>query len=59
MKIDDAMAAVREFRMGTGAPVAEQPRRLPGDRHAVEMLAGQLSSLKSGITTTDDNILIQ
>jgi predicted HAD superfamily Cof-like phosphohydrolase len=59
MKIDDAVVAVRDFHMGTGAPVAEQPRLLPGDRLAAETLAGQLSAIKTGIATADGDVLVQ
>jgi len=59
MKIDDAMIAVKDFHMGTGAPVAEKPQLLPGDRHAAETLTEQLSSLKSGITVANGDLLMQ
>ena len=59
MKISDAFAAVHDFHRGTGAPIAEQPRLLPGDRLAAETLAGQLSSLKSGIDTAGGGMLVQ
>lgn len=59
MKIDDATAAVQDFHMGTGAPVAEKPQLLPGDRHDAETLADQLSAIKSGITVVDGDVLMQ
>jgi predicted HAD superfamily Cof-like phosphohydrolase len=59
MNIDDAVVAVTDFHMGTGSPVADRPRLLPGDRLAAATLAGQLSSLISGIATADDNVLLQ
>ncbi len=59
MNISDAFAAVHDFHRGTGAPIAEQPRLLPGDRLAAETLAGQLSSLKSGIDTAGGGMLVQ
>lgn len=59
MKIDDALAAVRDFHMGTGSPVADTPRLLSGDRHAAEALVGQLSMLKSSIATNDGDVLMQ
>jgi predicted HAD superfamily Cof-like phosphohydrolase len=59
MKIDDAVAAVRDFHMGTGSPVAEQPRLLPGDQLVAKTLAGQLSSLLAGINAADDDVLLQ
>ena len=59
MQVDDAVAAVRDFHLGTGAPIAERPRLLPGDRLAAETLAGQLSSLKSSINTAGGGMLVQ
>ncbi|MHB8866819.1 MAG: hypothetical protein ACYC6N_31035, partial [Pirellulaceae bacterium] len=59
MRVDDAVAAVRHFHRGTGSPIADKPRLLPGDRHVVETLAGQLSTLKSGIDTSDGGMLVQ
>lgn len=59
MTIEDAVAAVKDFHMGTGSPVAEKPRLLPGDRLAAATLAEQLSSLMTGITAADDDVLLQ
>jgi predicted HAD superfamily Cof-like phosphohydrolase len=59
MRIDDAVVAVRDFHLGTGSPIADTPRQLPGDRHAAKTLAEQLSSLQSGITVADGDLLMQ
>lgn len=59
MQVDDMVAAVRDFHQGTGVPIAEQPRLLPGDRQAAETLAGQLSSLTSSIDTVGGGMLLQ
>lgn len=59
MQVDDAVAAVRDFHLGTGSPIAERPQLLPSDRRAAETLAGQLSSLKSSINIAGGGVLIQ
>ena len=59
MFIDDAVAAVRDFHMGTGSPVVEKPCLLRGDRLAAATLAEQLSSLIAGITAADGDVLLQ
>ena len=59
MEVDDSITAVRDFHEGTGAPVAEKPRLLPGDREAAADLAQQLAVLKSGIAADDGDVLLQ